>query len=320
MSDQQAKQPTSAAPEHDAQDHEGPRVTVIMRTKNSDWVVAQALAGLFSQSYKNFELLVMDSGSTDRTLEILEDYPCRIIHVEAKRYFPGIVLNRAVEEANTDIVVFQNSDVVQLNPDALTNLVAAMDDPNVAAAYARQVPRPEADAWVRRDYAASFPESGDAPTWISISLPFAAMRKSDWEQHPFYTDAWASEDTEWGEWARQNGKTIRYVADSVVMHSHNYTYRQLYGRRFVEGEADAFIYGNNDSLLSVLGRTLKSIAKDFVEQAKGGDLAELPGTPARRLVYHWGYYRGHQLGETRRDEGSDDSSIGQEFILARHDK
>jgi glycosyltransferase involved in cell wall biosynthesis len=44
-----------------------PRVTVIMRTKNSDWVVHQALAALFSQTYRDFELLVVDSGSTDRT-------------------------------------------------------------------------------------------------------------------------------------------------------------------------------------------------------------------------------------------------------------
>ena len=46
-----------------------PRVSVIMRCKNSDWVIDSALAALFSQTYRDFQLLVVDSGSTDRTLQ-----------------------------------------------------------------------------------------------------------------------------------------------------------------------------------------------------------------------------------------------------------
>ena len=55
-----------------------PRVSVIMRTKNSDWVVAQALQALHSQTFRDFELLVVDSGSTDRTLEIVAQFPARL--------------------------------------------------------------------------------------------------------------------------------------------------------------------------------------------------------------------------------------------------
>lgn len=304
----------------DAGQSSGPRVSVIMRTKNSDWVIAQALAGLFSQTHTNFELIVVDCQSTDRTLEIVRQYPHRLITIDPSSYFPGPVLNRAIEAAETDIVVFQNSDVVPLTRFALERLVAAFAEPQVAAAYARQVPRPEADAWVRRDYDASFPDSPAAPPWISISLPFAAMRKSVWGEHPFYDAAWASEDTEWGEWARAQGHEIRYVHDSLVMHSHNYTLRQLYGRRYVEGEADAFIYGGSQSLLGAVARAAKSTAKDFWRQACDGTLYEAPATPLRRLVYHYAYYQGHRLGEQRRSEGNDDAGLGQAFILARHDK
>ena len=52
-----------------------PPVSIVMRSKNSDWVIAQALAALFSQTYQDFELLVADSGSTDSTLDIVSHYP-----------------------------------------------------------------------------------------------------------------------------------------------------------------------------------------------------------------------------------------------------
>ena len=188
-----------------------PRVSVIMRTKNADWVVGQALAALSSQTFTDFELIVVDSGSTDRTLDIVRHYPCDLVEISADDYFPGPVLNMAIERAAGEIIVFQNSDVVQLDAGCLGRLVAAFDDDEVQAAFARQVPRPEAHAWVRRDYAQSFPANGMAPPWMTFSLPFAAMRRSIWRERPFYTDAWASEDSEWGHWGRSNGHRIEYV-------------------------------------------------------------------------------------------------------------
>lgn len=297
-----------------------PKTSVIMRTKNSDWVVAQALAGLFSQEFKDFELIVVDSGSTDRTLEMVAAYPNKLLSIAPTSYFPGSVLNMAMEQARGEIVVFQNSDVVPLNPFALGRLVAAFDDPSVTAAYARQVPRPEAWGFVRRDYSASFPADDKSPDWITMSLPFAAMRKAIWEQRPFYTDAWASEDTEWGQWARNEGYRIKYVHDSVVMHSHNYTLRQMYGRRFVEGEADAFIYQSSDSLWQMTKRLARSTAGDWSYQLKHGLLGEAAMTPLRRWVYQWAYWKGRKLGSRRASRQDSDSTIGQRVALERHEQ
>ena len=174
----------------------------------------------------------------------------------------------------------------------------------------RQVPRPEAHTWVRRDYEVSFPESGPPPPWMNYSLPLAALRRSAWEVHPFYEDAWGSEDQEWGHWALRQGWVVRYVADSVVMHSHNYTLRQLYGRRFIEGEADAFILGDKDGVLRMLRRGISSIGRDVIAHVKARDPVGLGLSPVRRAVYQWAYYRGHKLGEARRARGDRDASKG----------
>lgn len=292
------------------------RVSIIMRCKNSDWVIAEALSALSSQTYRDFELVVVDSGSKDRTLEFVSHYPCRLIEIAPGDYYPGKVLNDAIATCDSEIIVFLNSDSVMLAPDSLSNLVSAFDDKSVSAAFGRQLPRPEAESWVRRDYAVSFPEKAeDIPPWITMSLPLAAMRRAVFEQHHFYTDAWASEDSEWGNWAREAGHTVKYVPEALTMHSHNYTLKEIYGRRFVEGEADAFIYQKQPSLMKQFFAFLRCCAQDMSFLSKEGDWKSMPTILPRRLVYQWAYLKGLQLGAKRRKSKTQDASIGQAIVL-----
>lgn len=296
-----------------------PLVTILMRSKNADWVIGQALAGLFSQDFKDFELLVIDSGSTDRTLEIVSRYPHRLVQIPGSEYFPGRVLNRGIEISKSPIIVFQNSDAVPLSNRSLTHLVRAFDDPAVQAAFGRQIPRPEADPWVRREHAESFPDAPKTPPWITMALPWSGMRRSAWEQHRFYTEAWGSEDTEWGQWAVNHGWKIAYVSEAIAMHSHNFTLKQLYSRRFIEGEADAFIYRRPNSMARAALRVLGSSLKDFRDCYRSRDWLDLPRAPLRRAVYHYAYLKGHELGVRRMREGVADATIGQRTALEGHE-
>lgn len=295
-----------------------PACTVILRCKNSAHEIGPALAALFSQEFRDFELLVIDSGSTDNTLEIVAAFPHRLIRIAPEDYVPGRVLNRGIAENASPLCAFLNSDCVLLTPQALGRLVGAFADPAVMAAFARQVARPEAWSWVRREYLASFPVAGEAPAWIELSLPFAAIRRSAWEAQPFYDEAWGSEDTAWGHRARQRGWTVRYVPDALVMHSHNYTLKQLYGRRFIEGEADSFIYGNAYRPLRITLRALGQTLRDWVAAIRDGRPGEIPQAPVRRLVDALGYLKGAHHGTRRIQVGLADISHGQQVVLDRH--
>jgi rhamnosyltransferase len=294
-----------------------PRVAVIMRSKDSAWVIDRALAALYSQTVRDLDVLVVDSGSRDGTLDIVRRYPCRLVQIPAKSYIPGVVLNDAIASTSAPVIVFQNSDVVPLVDDALQRLIAPLER-GAAATFARQVPRPEAHTWVRRDYACAFPAEGAAPSFMPYSLPFASMRRDVWERRPFYREAWGSEDTEWGLWARSAGLTVEYVPDAIVMHSHNYTLRQLYGRRFIEGEADAFLYGEKPSLARSGARILRSIASDVKAHIRAGDYAGLVASLPRRSVYHAAHFRGLSHGDGRRRTGNTDVTVGQEAVLSRY--
>jgi rhamnosyltransferase len=173
---------------------------------------------------------------------------------------------------------------------------------------------------VKRDYALSFPDKEETPPWIRLSLPMAAMRRSAWEQHHFYTEAWASEDTEWGEWAIRNGLKIKYVKDAIIMHSHNYTNRQLYGRKFVEGEADVFIYNKKPAFFRMLLSIIRQIARDIIYDLKSGEINDLFALWSRNIIYNRAYYEGLRLGFSRRKNENKDISIGQKKVLTHYGK
>ncbi|NRA34996.1 MAG: glycosyltransferase family 2 protein [Polyangiaceae bacterium] len=295
------------------------KVSVVMRSKNCDWVIGEALAALRSQTVSDFELLVVDSGSTDRSLELSEAYSARVLEIPPDDYHPGNVLNRAMAETTGDVVVFQNADAVPLSPNSLANLLAAFDGGNVAAAFGRQLPRPDAELWVSREYKASFPDSNRPAPWIVLSFPFAAVRRSAWLEHPFYSDCWGSEDTEWGAWALRAGWRVKYVPNAIVMHSHNYSLRQIWGRRFIEGEADAYVCGGRPNIRTSVRSGVAACWKDVKLSLQLGSVRALCLSPVRRIVGEWGEYRGRKLGTDRLLKGCKDSRNGQRVVMANHE-
>lgn len=274
--------------------------TVIIRTKNNEDIISQTLKALFSQTYKDFDLLVVDSGSTDKTLDIVSFYEHKLIRVKPEDYHPGIVLNNAVSQTHTNLVVFLNSDTVMLHKDCLETLICELNKDYVSAAFARQIARPEAKPWVRRDYEIAFPQENKSPQWMYFSLPLSGIKKSVWSANPFYTQAWASEDTKMGYDLKMKKQYVRYVPEARVMHSHNYTLKQIYNRRFVEGEADAFIFENKFNIFTMFKSYLSSLYNDMKYHLKIKEYKEFSLCFLRRFVYQAAYYFGHKNGEKRK--------------------
>lgn len=269
------------------------KVTVIVRTFNVAWVIDQALAALMSQKGVEIELMIVDSGSTDATLDMVAPYPHTLLSIEPGTYFPGKVLNRAVKASRTELVVFINSDVVLLDQYAISKLITPLKDSMTAASFGRQIVRPEADLWVRHDYERAFPTTGNRPDWMHYSLPIAAMKKEAWELQKFYTDAWGSEDTHWGVNIKKKGYNIAYVSDAIAMHSHNYTLKQLASRRRIEGEADVFIYPQKSvSLINTLLSFTASSLRESCYYLRHCKISSIPYLLLNRIVYSYSFYKG----------------------------
>ncbi|MFT5662458.1 MAG: rhamnosyltransferase [Sulfurimonas sp.] len=268
-------------------------ITVIVRTFNVEWIIDQALTALMKQKGIHLELMIVDSGSSDATLEMVKSYPHQFLAIESGTYFPGKVLNRAIEKARTELIVFINSDVVLLDPYALLRLIQPLENTQVVASYGRQIIRPEADLWVRHDYERAFTTTGNQPEWMHYSLPIASMKKSIWETQKFYTDAWGSEDTQWGVKIKSKGYKIAYVKDAIAMHSHNYTLKQLASRRRIEGEADVYIYPHKSlSLISTILSFGASFLRESFYYIQNKHSEGIFYLLLNRIVYSWSFYKG----------------------------
>ena len=217
-------------------------VCVVMRAHNDMPLVAETLERLQTQSTP-FTLVAFDNASADGTREQIQKYTSRVHDVPAGAYVPGHVLNQAMAATEGEFVVFLNSDCSPQNDSMLAALLAAFTGERVAAVFGRQMPRPDCRALMAKDTDNTYGDGSRQRYWRHcFSMAVSAIRRKVWEEMPFREDLQYSEDIDWTWRARKRGYEIRYAADAMVMHSHNYTLRQSYKRHFGEGRAEAEIF------------------------------------------------------------------------------
>lgn len=274
-----------------------PKISIIMRSRNDAPLIEETLKMIFRQTIKDFELLNVDSSSTDGTFEIIRKYNRNAIQNRPENYNPGRVLNDAIERVSGEWLVFCNSDCTPQSEDWLEKLVAPLARENVAATFSRQIQRPDADAMVGLMYNKTFgAKNAQGLQPFFFSLASAAIKRSVWEKRKFYTDANFSEDVEWAYRAWNDGCEIVYVPESVAMHSHNYTLSQLRRRHVGEGEADVFIFGARPSRWGQFVRWLKFVVTDKIYFLRHGNIGWLFYGPIYRAVMCRAYYRGTKIG------------------------
>jgi rhamnosyltransferase len=220
-----------------------PLVSIIMRSCNEGWALSQTLPALRSQEYQRWELIVIDSGSTDGSVELIrEAQPAHFIQIKREEYNPSRVMNRGMELAQSPYGIFLNADATPQGPDWLRPLVTALFDQQTAAVFGRQIPRPDCQAVYAFDYERCFGPNRESAGWDHFfSMANSGIRKDIWARRGFLEKLQYSEDDEYTRWCRAQGYRVVYCPDSVVMHSHNYTPAQAYQRGFGEGRALAAI-------------------------------------------------------------------------------
>ena len=283
------------------QTHE--KIAIIMRSFNDAEVIQGTLEALSKQTLRQFELWNFDSTSTDGTLEIIRkfNHPDRIRLNDSANYNPGRILNEAVATVDADILVFLNSDATPQNKYWLEQLIEPLMDPTVGAVFGRQIARPDCRSLFVKDTERAFGDGSESARWAHFfSMANSAARKTVLDHFPFETAIGYSEDIDWSYRIRLNGYRVRYAADSVAMHSHNYTLKQSYKRHYGEGKADAFIFREGELNYSWMRYFLLPFGMEFLRDMRWAaahhSIDALLHSIPLRFSQKWARWRGQRAG------------------------
>ncbi len=273
-----------------------------MRSYNEGWALRETLPALKTQAHRNWELIVIDSGSTDGSIDLIRQAQPRVfIQIKPEEYNPSRVMNQGMELARAEFAIFLNADATPQGPDWLGPLVQRLQEVRTAAVFGRQIPRPDCRAVYAHDYERCFGPDRESARWEHFfSMVSSGLRKDIWAKRGFLEKMHYSEDDEYARWCKAQGYRVVYCPESVVMHSHNYTPAQAYKRSFGEGRALAAMWHGEPSDFNwrrtVLLGWCNDIRRDLFFCLRRRRLAEWPHALRIRWIQRRGKLAGFQDG------------------------
>jgi len=235
-------------------------ISIILLLKNGAKFLPEMLSILSKQKgVENLELVVVDSGSTDDGLFILEKQrkkitnegngaisSIKIIKIKPKEFSHGATRNLGVKTTTGEFVVFLTQDAIPMSSEWLGILLKPFKkDPLLAGVFGRQIPWPKTNAIEKYFYTQSYPNQkrllgkNDSELFSNKNIFFSnvngAARKELLLKFPFREDLVMSEDQFWGREVLRNGHKLLYEPRAEVMHSHNYNLKKLFFRYYQSG-------------------------------------------------------------------------------------
>ena len=200
-------------------------VSIIIRTKNEDKWIDSCLKSVFSQNYKNFEVILVDNNSTDNTLKIAKKYKIKILKIS--KFKPGLAINEGIRKSKGKIIVCLSGHCIPTNQNWLKNLIYDLNGKKIAGIYGRQEPLSFSSDLDKRDLINTF----GLDKKVQINDTFfhnanSAFRKNIWKKFPFDEKVTNIEDRVWGQKIIENGLKIVYEPKASVYHYHGINHNQ----------------------------------------------------------------------------------------------
>lgn len=294
------------------------RLSVVIPTWNGGERFIQLLQCLAAQDLEGgFELVVIDSGSSDETARAANAAGARVESIPQAEFNHGATRNRGIELAQGEIVALLTQDALPMDAGYLTAIAGAFEDQSVDGAYARQFPREDCDPLLAerlRQWSASRSEpvrssfvAGDAeaskarfeelpPLERYLACAFdnvaSALRRSTWEKHPFPARSFG-EDVAWARELLLAGGTIAFEPSARVEHSHRIELMREFKR----------IYCDHRNLMELFGLrnvpTWKDVWRGWAYQRNFyRELLAGLDLPRSQHLYWLAYSKPHALLET----------------------
>jgi len=216
-------------------------VSVVIRTLNEGENLERLLKILQFQSIKN-EVIVVDSGSTDNTIEIAKKYNTTLVKCIPFTY--GKALNIGIKNSKYDYICFLSAHCYPINDNYLRTLLLNFNqDDKIGGVYSKQLPIEESNYVDKRNLYAIFRDE----KIIQTKDPFfnnasSMIKKKVWDSFKFDEEIEAWEDILWAKTIQSSGYKIVYEPGTSVHHYHIETPSSTLGRYKKEFSALEKIY------------------------------------------------------------------------------
>ncbi len=248
--------------------------SIIIRAYNEEKYIGRLLEGIQSQTLKDVEIILVDSGSTDSTVSIAESYGARVVRIPSAEFTFGRSLNYGIKEAKREFIVIASAHVYPVYPDWLEALLHPFQDERVALTYGKQRGPEFVKFSEQQIFHQWYPDSGKLNQETAFcNNANAAIRKSLWEENNYDETLTGLEDLAWAKWAKEQGHSIAYISEAEIIHVHNETPRGVYNRYRREAMALRKIYPEaHFNFYDFLRLTITNILSDLWHAAREGVL------------------------------------------------
>ena len=272
-------------------------LSVVIRTLNEAQHLNALLLMIRAQvtSGIGVEVVLVDSGSTDGTLEIAEDHGCRITKINKSEFSFGRSLNIGCAHSKGDILVFISGHCVPVYSNWLQTLCQPLIDGIASYSYGRQIGDDDSNYSERRIFAKYFPDISALPQdGFFCNNANSALLRSSWLNHSFDEALTGLEDMELAKRLVNAGQKIAYVAEAPVFHHHQESWVQV--RRRFEREAIALRSIMPEVQLSRLD-VLRYVVCSVMGDWRAASINNIRSTSRIEMLrYRWNQYVGSYKG------------------------
>lgn len=207
-----------------------PNTSIVIRTKNEEKYLERVLQILKQQTYQDFEIVIVDDHSIDRTLEIAQNYGCKIISVPKGKFTYPYACNIGVKNSVGRYIVFLSGHSIPINNDWLRNGLVNFRNEDVAGVYSVVSALRDANLLERFFYGANVLSSKklliiDKVEKIGggvLGFTNAIIDRNLWEKHNIDERfARGGEDLDWAKYWVRRGFVVIHDKRFRVYHSHN---------------------------------------------------------------------------------------------------
>jgi len=251
-------------------------VSIIIPARNEAENITACLEAVLNQETDFiFDIIVIDSGSTDGTVEMVKQFPeVRLVEIKAEEFGHGKTRNLGAGLSQAGYTVFLNADAIPADQNWLQPLVGRLEESRkIAGVYSRHLPKKDCYLYMARDLLQSMPSRGFVTEksghfdFMIFSTVSCALRRDIWQHFPFADQIPIAEDQDWARRILDRGFTIVYEPSSRVYHSHNYTLKELFAvkRRIgcTEKKFKNKCYAITMGLVLIMGGILVRITGDI---------------------------------------------------------